>query len=131
MQASAAFSAVEVCPADFQIGRVVTQRQQLGGGVIAGIADAVAGLPAGHGRANGDDGAGRAVTGTEGKFPVGQVGVFEPLMRACVHSEFRAGTDGADLGGNEDLVWSGAGNSTSRTTTLKGSNKTAWRAFME
>ena len=82
----------------------VAERQQFGRGVIAGIADAVARLPAADVRADRDDGAGGAVAGPEGELPVRQVGVLEPLMRAGVDGQFGAGTDGADLGLHQDLV---------------------------
>src|SRR5262245_61171055 len=82
----------------------MTEGQQFGGGMVAGVADAVAGLPAADRSADGDDGSRRAVSGREGEFPVGQVGVLEPLVRAGVDGQLGAGADGADLGCAKDLV---------------------------
>ena len=56
-----------------------------------------------------DDRAGRAVAGAEGELPVGQGGILEPLVGAGVDGQFGAGADGADLGGDEDLVRGGRG----------------------
>ena len=83
--------------------------KQLGRGVVAGEADAVAGLPAGDPGADRDDDARGAVAGAEGELPVGQGGVLEPLVRAGVDGQLGAGADGADLGGDEDLVGGGRG----------------------
>ena len=98
------FLHVELVRQTPQSAAFVAERQQLGGGVIAGIADAIARLPARHGRADGDDGARRAVAGAKRKLPVGQIGIFQPLMRAGPDGQLGAGADGADLGGDEDLI---------------------------
>ncbi len=92
-----------------QLAAFVADRQQLGGGVVAGVTDAVARLPTLHVGADGRHDAGGAVAGLEGEFPVRQVRVLEPLMRAGVDGQLRAGADDAGLGADEDLVGRGVG----------------------
>src|SRR5579884_4231368 len=50
------FLHIEIVRQTPQTAALVAERQQLSGGMIAGIADAITWLPSGHRRADGDDG---------------------------------------------------------------------------
>ena len=92
-----------------QSAALVADRQEFRAGVVAGKADTIAGLPAGDVFADRQDCPRGAVAGAEGEFPVGQVRILKPLMRAGVDCQLGAGADAAIFGGDQNLIFSRVG----------------------
>ena len=92
-----------------QPAALVTDRQQLRRGVVAGIADTIPRLHTLDVLAHSQHDPRGAVARAKGEFPVGQFRAEQPLVGAGVDRQLGAGADGTGRRPDQDLVRAGVG----------------------